>query len=280
MRQRKIQESKEVVRRSEEEKSHVRKSAAGAEEAKEEGKEEGKEEEKSTKTIHKTIEKLKEPKEELKEVALRQSCETEYRAMLDRPLGSGRFAQTYEACLTTELARMDCDYVIRVENITKSNQWEEGFGKIPISEQIHIATLMGRMGVGPVIHDAWICNAVDSHKIQLFSNASVHAHALRDGDKYFFLRMEKLRGRVLSRWWRGITHSREEREQVRANIFKQMAKMHEAGVLHGDLHDENVIVLEPSLDVRFIDWELSAELLEVDETFRLDERNTILKYLK
>ncbi len=52
--------------------------------------------------------------------------------------------------------------------------------------------------------------------------------------------MDAVQGVTLAKWLRGA--SKPARLAMRARILEAVAKLHAAGVEHGDLHSENVIV--------------------------------------
>jgi tRNA A-37 threonylcarbamoyl transferase component Bud32 len=121
-----------------------------------------------------------------------------------------------------------------------------------LSEEVEIAEEMGKAGVGPEIHDS-IRNS--------------------DGD-YVAMLMERIEGKTLLQRMEdaGVVGSREM--DILDNFFNRREKMHRAGIIHGDLHNENVMVSDDN-KVKIIDWGMARKF----DTARVSVgvRNSIIR---
>lgn len=81
--------------------------------------------------------------------------------------------------------------------------------------------------------------------------------------------MELLRGDTLEKWW-SREHSRDEVLRVASGLVAGLLAMHTAGLVHGDLHEGNVMVLEDST-AKLIDWRYNGTLLQRSSSHRRNE---------
>lgn len=69
--------------------------------------------------------------------------------------------------------------------------------------------------------------------------------------------MEKMGGVTVKDWLRAEKYTAAELEEVLSRIGKQVAALHDGGLVHGDLTTSNMMIQEGSLDLTFIDFGLS-----------------------
>jgi serine/threonine protein kinase len=102
-------------------------------------------------------------------------------------------------------------------------------------EEVEIGKLAGDLGIGPKIYGT-----------------------VRDKNgQVFAIMMERLKGETLAiKGGKPEDPITEEDNKMVESLFSQMKKMHRAGIVHNDLHNENVIVQKDN-SVRFIDWGFS-----------------------
>ena len=83
------------------------------------------------------------------------------------------------------------------------------------------ASTAGDIGVGPRVYDAFVC--------------------AREGDYVGFIVMDVVKGATLEEW----RDTRAPVEVAKANeiALKKLERLHAAGIIHGDLHARNVIVV-------------------------------------
>jgi tRNA A-37 threonylcarbamoyl transferase component Bud32 len=124
-----------------------------------------------------------------------------------------------------------------------------------LSQEVEIAEEMGKAGVGPEIHDS-----------------------IRNSDGYYAaMLMERIEGKTLSQRMEdagdaGVVGFREM--DILDNFFNRREKMHRAGIIHGDLHNENVMVSDDN-KVKIIDWGMARKF----DTARVSVgvRNSIIR---
>mmetsp|Transcript_3535 Transcript_3535/g.5989 ORF Transcript_3535/g.5989 Transcript_3535/m.5989 type:complete len:223 (+) Transcript_3535:158-826(+) len=68
--------------------------------------------------------------------------------------------------------------------------------------------------------------------------------------------MEKIKGITVKDWLRAKKYTEEELETVLANIGKQVAMIHDGGLVHGDLTTSNILI-EEGKELVFLDFGLS-----------------------
>lgn len=90
------------------------------------------------------------------------------------------------------------------------------------ASEVKFARLCGSQGVGPVVHDAFICE-----------------HGLK---QYGVIVMDMIEDGVTLYEWRK-TASEARVQAAEALLRKKLAKVHASGLIHGDLHSNNVMVV-------------------------------------
>jgi hypothetical protein len=81
--------------------------------------------------------------------------------------------------------------------------------------------------------------------------------------------MELLNGEPLKIWWER-QHGSHEVFRVVAGVTAGVSAMHDAGLVHGDLHPENVMVLADGTP-KLIDWRYQDTFLQRSSSHRRDE---------
>tara|TARA_B100001248_G_C27377998_1_gene455369 strand:+ start:132 stop:1043 length:912 start_codon:yes stop_codon:yes gene_type:complete len=174
-------------------------------------------------------------------------------------LGSGAYGTVY-------LVEKDKKkYAIKTQNIYINNIYVSLNDNLKmIKNEIDITKKMGEINIGPKLHDYYICQP-DMNKISIF------------------MIMEWMTEGSLNNWLQNnkLTKSQE------TSILKKIKKMHEAGIVHADIHDQNIFVTKKKSKFEFYigDFGLSKtvkDLVKQQENFdiqgvkRLTKNNAIL----
>ena len=133
-----------------------------------------------------------------------------------------------------------------------------------IKNEIEITKKMGDINIGPKLYDSYVCQP-DMNKISVL------------------IVMEWMTEGSLDNWLQNnkLTKSQEN------SILKKVEKMHELGIVHADLHQENILVTKNKSKVEFYigDFGLSKtakDLVKQQEDFdirnvrMITENNSIL----
>lgn len=81
--------------------------------------------------------------------------------------------------------------------------------------------------------------------------------------------MELLHGETLEKWW-SHAHARDEVLRVAAGLIAGILAMHQAGLVHGDLHEGNVMILADAT-AKLIDWRYHDTFLQRSSSHRRNE---------
>lgn len=99
----------------------------------------------------------------------------------------------------------------------------EDIGPESIKRELEITEEMGRKGIGPKLFDAFVCRNM--------------------GRPYLYLVLENFNQRSL---WDFLNEGNTLSKEEIVSISRRIAEMHEAGVVHSDLHAGNILVHEES----------------------------------
>ncbi len=169
-----------------------------------------------------------------------KTCTQEF--LLGVKLGEGRYSSVYEACRHGK----DCRYVSKVLPLALSRGPDPRDVTVTTKEfeqEVKVTRFMGRNGVGPLVRSAWICEwrdvggpydlgfiVMDKSYITLWN----------------YLQAQKLIG------------TKPQLAQIRFLLWKKSEKMLSLGIVHTDLHANNVMLnMEPNGDIQelfIIDW--------------------------
>lgn len=202
---------------------------------------------------------------------IRRACENQaYRIMKNRGIGEGFSSYVYEVCLPPSDSKVteDCSLVVKVVNMAHLDPKK-------VQKELYIGTLAGLAGVGPRIHDIWICDRVGSHEKEIFfdepiseDTPSVEPLSLDEESgkykhytptwsnttPYLFVVMDKVRDETLR------SYLSKNRGGAPAALCKALDKtlsiMFDAGIVHKDLHGDNILVDEgvDGWKVKIIDY--------------------------
>ena len=121
-----------------------------------------------------------------------------------------------------------------------------------IKNEIDISQKMGEMNIGPKLYDYYMCQP-DMNKISIF------------------MVMEWMTEGSLNNWLQNnkLTKAQEN------SILKKIQKMHEVGIVHADLHDQNILVTKRKSKSEFYigDFGLSKtvkDLVKQQEDFDIE----------
>ena len=174
-------------------------------------------------------------------------------------LGSGAFGTVY-------LVEKDKKkYAIKTQHIHINNIYVSLNDNMKmIKNEIDISQKMGEMNIGPKLYDYYMCQP-DMNKISIF------------------IVMEWMTEGSLNNWLQNnkLTKAQEN------SILKKIKKMHEVGILHADLHDQNILVTKRKSKTEFYigDFGISKtvkDLVKQQEDFdiegvkRLSKNNAML----
>lgn len=111
--------------------------------------------------------------------------------------------------------------------------------------EVIIGYVMGQNDVSPKVYDAWLCYS-------------------QDDILHLFLIQERLYGDTLYNWYvakYAPTWEEYERKgpypELCSLLQQQVEKMHQLGVIHNDLHGNNLYLTEEPLNVKILDFGLS-----------------------
>lgn len=99
-------------------------------------------------------------------------------------------------------------------------------------KELEIATEAGQLGIGPGILEDY---RDSSGRLRGIMMERIHGKRLID---------------VVSEEGEGV---RSDEPEIANNLFKKVGEMHKAGIIHGDIHNENVIVRDDN-SIVLIDW--------------------------
>ncbi len=144
-------------------------------------------------------------------------------------ISSGEYGYVYQ---------LNENVCIKVVNITSTLN---NLKYIDFLKEMEISKIAGNIGVGPKIHDAYVC--------------------VNDADStcYGIIYMEYLQGITLSKYLDNTP--KNQYGKVRTLLDEKIAKLHQHHILHSDLHSDNVFVLLNSqkemVDLKIIDYGFS-----------------------
>jgi serine/threonine protein kinase len=128
-------------------------------------------------------------------------------------IGEGAFGYIYETCEKSE-----CTYVAKV--IEKLNYSQnEPYNQI----------IAAGHGLAPVIHEIWNCK----NKVMLI--------------------MDRIKGITLQRYLENVHIDDSIKTHIIKKVFEAIDNLHAIGILHGDLHSQNIMVKEDG-SIIFIDF--------------------------
>lgn len=122
--------------------------------------------------------------------------------------------------------------VVKVERV-----YMKPDGTVEAANVGEVARKMGALGVGPKVYSWQLCDCATS---SIFS----------------VLEMEKITGMSL-RQWLGGNRTDAQKAKVRKALSAKVDKMNKAGVIHSDLHDENILV-----DKQGVPWIIDFTFLQ------------------
>ena len=131
------------------------------------------------------------------------------------------FSSVYTGCYSRD--GQECGYAVKVSRIETGKE-QRGL------EEVAISMAMGELGVAPTVFDAWLCP---------------EAPKTRRRGPYIFIVMTKL-DKSLPLWEdvQKQEHlvSLDSLEQLGLDVAQRIRAMHDAGVVHNDLHAANILI--------------------------------------
>ena len=125
---------------------------------------------------------------------------------------------------------------------------------------MEIAVKMGKLGIGPEVLDAWLCDDLNPHLLEQFFSVPE--------DLLFLVTVMKSIGENVQHIpcsYRVV----EDELPLLPRVMEMVKRMHDEGVMHNDLHCGNVIVSystpdgflkqEAPLRVAIIDWNTATQ---------------------
>lgn len=156
------------------------------------------------------------------------------------PAGEGANAQVYRAG----------DRAVKVVRLTACNNLSVGLMQWK-AEAKH-AAMAGQLGVGPVVHDAFVCDDGG------------------DDGPVGVIVSDFVRGRTLGAW--RLRASAADRSEVDAELASKIQRLHRAGIIHNDLHLGNILVMPRATTaggtsdrVRIVDYGMSSTVQEIKD---------------
>jgi serine/threonine-protein kinase RIO1 len=158
---------------------------------------------------------------------LRDACEQQiWRLVAEERLGSGASGVVHVACRGS-----DCEYIVKVMTGTAH------------LKELFVSQLAAEAGIGPLVHDAWVCTSKD-------------VSLLAKKGPVFCMIQQRIEAPSLAKWMastRPGTTRKDAFAYMMSRVLSALSKLHEAGIHHGDLTEENVYVIN-NTDIRFIDF--------------------------
>jgi predicted Ser/Thr protein kinase len=126
-----------------------------------------------------------------------------------------------------------------------------------LEREVKWATIAGDLGVGPRVVDALVC--------------------VQRGALYGLIVMEHVQGVTLAAWRKNASPS--ELEKAEQLVLAKVARLHDAGVAHSDLHAGNIMVSRSTankqLDVWILDYGFAKSLSEYQHGDVADMRELV-----
>jgi len=138
-------------------------------------------------------------------------------------LGRGAFGEVYQLG----------DRAVKVVTLTPQQSWHPGLAKNVEGwgREVRVAKLCGELGVGPAVHDAYICQ--------------------HEATRYGVIVMDLIKPAVtLEEWRRSQAAIPKDVQDADALLRDKMQRMHDHGISHGDLHAGNVVVVPATMPER------------------------------
>ena len=153
-----------------------------------------------------------------------------------------------------------CQYVVKILGLEKPGWSVHDVNPIHANEgelttrtefEVEVANSrrMGELGIGPRVHDAWICDSTSMLKVAREEEEEIASDEAHEWVREYipidvgFLVMDRMDDSVLDwaqRHWQTPTFD-TDLKNIRKQIAKVTAAMHEAGVIHHDLHADNIM---------------------------------------
>ena len=128
-------------------------------------------------------------------------------------IGKGAFGVVYETCEQSE-----CTYVAKVID-------KKGF----VEKESYNQMIAAQSGLAPTIHEIWICK----NKVMLI--------------------MDRIKGITLQAFLENAKIDDSIKSRIIKKVSKAIENLHSIGILHGDLHSQNIMVMEDE-SIIFIDF--------------------------
>lgn len=166
-------------------------------------------------------------------------------------VGRGAFGTVYK------INSHECVKVVPLSGYARTRGVVNRLSK-KIQREFEISKIAGDLGIGPKILKQHLCCA-DKY-----------------GECYAIMNMQYIKQSKTFREWYQSRPSLQAIETASRILNKKIDKMHKrAGILHQDLHDENVIVITGKnkndvIDAMIIDFGLAVRISDVDELFSKD----------
>ncbi len=142
-------------------------------------------------------------------------------------IGSGEYGSIYQ------LDEKRCIKFINVTHTLNNLKY------VDFLKEITMSTIAGSIGVAPKIYDTYVC--VNDE----------------DSSCYGIIYMEYIQGMTLTNYLYKI-HSKETKNKLRKLLEEKIIKLHNAGIMHNDLHSDNVMVIVDDngqlKDIKMIDF--------------------------
>ncbi len=142
-------------------------------------------------------------------------------------ISSGEYGSIYK------LDEKRCIKFINITNTISNLKY------VDFLKELKMSQIAGSINVGPKIYDSYVC--------------------INDADStcYGIIYMEFIQGTTLSQYLYKY-HSKDKKIKLRKMLEEKIVKLHNAGIMHNDLHSDNIMVIldnnEELKDVKIIDF--------------------------
>ena len=175
---------------------------------------------------------------------LREACNQRiWRLVADNRLGAGASGVVHVACRGS-----NCKYIVKVMR-----------GEAHLRE-LFIAQIASEGGIGPAVYDAWICTPdTEQPALSWFPKSG----------PIFCMIQQRVEAPTLAKWLTSVCDDRKQAFAYMMNLVLEAVKrMHQLGIHHGDLTEDNVMVVA-NQDILILDYGDAVYGLPVPDELRL-----------
>lgn len=135
-------------------------------------------------------------------------------------IGEGYFGKVFRVSMPTQ----DRDLAVKMQELhTKQNRTPLDRQLLRWRQEVLFATRAADLGVGPRVHDAFICT--------------------RQGRTFGLIAMDFVRGVSLATWRTKRAAFPDDVRRAEELAVQKATRLHAAGMFHGDLHAGNIVVV-------------------------------------